>query len=266
MVFLGLKALKIARVIRNIVPSQLRPIGYLESLTRRRTSCRVRLGPFAGMVYGPRSVGSAYIPKLLGTYECELWALIEEACSESPPLVVDIGAAEGYYAAGLALRNPSSTVVAYESEIMGRNTLREIAVLNGVSSQIEIRGKCEVEDVEATLSGCTRPFVICDVEGYEGKLLDLESAPSLANATILVEMHDFIISGLSELLRARFDSTHEIRCVLQQQRSLGQFPWRTLITCILPKYYLEWAVSEWRPVPMSWLWMQPRKYIRKRAR
>jgi hypothetical protein len=251
---------RIAGLIRRIVPAQFRPIGYLESLTRRRTSCRIRNGPFAGMQYGSVSVGSAYIPKLLGIYECELSSLIEGACSKRPPLIVDIGAAEGYYAVGLAIRNPNSRVVAFETEAAGRDALHDTAVLNGVGSRIDIRGKCEVADVEGTIAGAISPFVVCDVEGYEQNLLDPASAPSLSKATILAEMHDFVVPGVTDLLRARFEPTHDVSQVFQQARSRGDFPWRTPLTTVLPESYLDWAVSEWRPVRMSWLWMEPRHH------
>ena len=33
---------------------------------------------------------------------------------------------------------------------------------------------------------------------------------------------------------------------------------RTLGTMALPVSYLDWAVSEWRPERMSWLWMTPK--------
>ena len=39
-------------------------------------------------------------------------ALVNHACSKNPNLIIDIGAAEGYYAIGLAVRNPSSRVIA----------------------------------------------------------------------------------------------------------------------------------------------------------
>jgi hypothetical protein len=247
----------IAGLLRRVIPAECRPIGYLESLTRRRTLGRVRTGPFEGMRYGPVSVGSAYIPKLLGIYERELSPLIEQACAKRPCLIVDIGAAEGYYAVGLAMRNPSSRVVAFETEIAGREALHNTAALNGVT--IDIRGKCEAADVEGTLSASTSSLVVCDVEGYEQNLLDPETVPSLSNAAILVEMHDFIVPGLTDLLRSRFEPSHDIRQVLQQPRSRSEFPWGTVFTSLLPASYLDWAVSEWRPVRMSWLWMQPRQ-------
>ncbi len=69
----------IAKLIRTIVPARFRPIGYLEHLVRTRTNGRVRAGPFSGMRYIHSSVGSAYLPKLLGIYERELNPFIKQA-------------------------------------------------------------------------------------------------------------------------------------------------------------------------------------------
>ena len=57
---------------------------------------------------------------MLGTYEKELNSVIEEACAAHPSLIVDVGAAEGYYACGMALRNPQARVVAFEMQAKGR--------------------------------------------------------------------------------------------------------------------------------------------------
>lgn len=247
----------IAPFLRRIVPARFRPIGYLTHLTRERTGCRVRSGSFAGLRYGPNSVGSAYIPKLLGIYERELSAQVESICSSKPQLIVDIGAAEGYYAIGLATRNPQAKVVAFEMESRGQSALREMASLNNVAERVRICGKCEASDLAAALAEISNPVVVCDVEGYEEKLLDPQAVPSLQQATILVELHDFIIPRITEGIRQRFCSTHEIEQIWQQPRSRADFPWRTLGTTLLPKSYLDWAVSEWRPVRMSWLWLKP---------
>src|SRR5437763_947178 len=82
--------------LRKLIPARYRPIGYLLHLTRTRTNRCIRHGPFAGMRFVNDAVGSAYIPKLLGTYENELVAQVERICSLKPDLIIDIGAAEGY--------------------------------------------------------------------------------------------------------------------------------------------------------------------------
>ena len=109
-----------AGALRRAVPARCRPVGYLNHLAQRRTGGRVRSGPFAGMRYVDTSVGSCFIPKLLGTYECELASKVEWICRQQPKLIIDIGAAEGYYAIGLAIRMPNARVVAFEQDRQGR--------------------------------------------------------------------------------------------------------------------------------------------------
>ena len=55
-------------------------------------------------------------------------------------------------------------------------------------------------------------MVVCDVEGYEEYLLDPAIVPSLSNATILVEMHDFVRPGVTTPLAGaiRADSSHPV--------------------------------------------------------
>jgi hypothetical protein len=244
--------------IRSVIPARWRPIGYLEHLVRSRTGGRIPKGPFAGMRYIDNAFGSAYVPKLLGIYERELNPFIEQACAQNFPLIVDVGAAEGYYAIGMALRNPDARMVAFEMEQKGRAALEEMAKLNGVLSRVEIRGKCKPEDLAQLLAASGRALILCDVEGDEEILLDPEAIPSLAHARLLVEMHEFISLGISERVTQRFAATHTVRRIWQEDRHRSDFPFATLATRLLPRSYLDWSVNEWRPERMSWLWMEPR--------
>jgi predicted O-methyltransferase YrrM len=248
---------KLSSAIRLAIPARFRPIGFLTKLVEQRTGRRVRAGPFVGMNYVNRSCGSAYLPKLLGTYERELHWCVENICSMKPGLILNVGAAEGYYAIGLARRNPQARVIGFEMEIHGQQALREMTELNDVADRVEVRGQCEPADLAAALGEQPRPVVVCDVEGYEAKLLDPAAVPGLQRAAILVELHDFLVPGVTDQLQMRFATTHRVTHVLQESRTRAEFPWRTLGTSLLPKSYLDWAVSEWRPVQMRWLWMTP---------
>jgi hypothetical protein len=263
---------RLTRLARRLLPERCRPIGYLTHLVRERCDHRVRLGPFAGMRYIDRSIGSAYLPKLLGFYERELIPVIEEECTRRPEFIVDLGAAEGYYAVGLALRNPQARVVSFECVEAGRAALLKMARLNGVADRIDIRGCCEPSDLQALLNSRKdefprvpdllpfsdpNPFILCDVEGDERLLLDPSAVTSLQTARILVETHEFIHPGITDELRRRFAPTHRVELIWQTSRSHGDFPFRSLGTRLIPKPYLDWAVSEWRPIRMCWLWMKP---------
>jgi len=248
----------IAKALRAIIPARFRPIGYLEHVVRSRTGGRIPKGPFAGMRYINNAFGSAYVPKLLGIYERELNHWIEHACALNFPLIIDIGAAEGYYAIGMALRNPKAQIVAFEMEQRGRDALQQMAVTNDVSSRLEIHGKCRVVDLAQALTRSDRTLILCDAEGEEEALLNPKVVPALVRAHLLVETHEFISHGISERVTERFAFTHKARRIWQESRHRDEMPYRTFGTTLLPRRYLDWAVSEWRPEKMSWLWMEPR--------
>lgn len=247
------------KIIRRLVPLHLRPSSHLKNLVRQRTKGRVHSGPFTGMrwISGAESDVDFDIPKLLGIYEREIDSCIERACALNFSLIVDVGAAEGYYAVGLAVRNPAAHVIAFEMQAKERSELTEKAKLNGVSERVQICGKCEAKDLEQVLAEAPRPFVICDTEGYEVVLLDPEKVPSLARAFILVELHEFAVKGITEKIQGWYAATHKITHVWQQDRGPTDFPFKNCYTRCLPKSYLDWAVGESRPERMAWLWMTP---------
>ena len=88
----------------------LRPDYYLGKRTTKRTNRVVQAGPFQGMRYIGRAFGSVYFPKLLGIYEREIYPYIDRVIPEGHDLLVDIGVAEGYFAVGLALKQPAPVV------------------------------------------------------------------------------------------------------------------------------------------------------------
>ncbi len=223
----------------------------------RETNCVVRTGPFQGMKYIGKSTSSVLIPKLLGIYERELHPVIEYATSHPFQTIVDIGAAEGYYCVGLARRMPQTRVVAYEMDEAGRRRLKELAGLNHVSDRLEIRGLCTMEEMNSVLDASVPTLLICDVEGAEAYLLDPLRVPALESMHILVELHDFVLSGLSEVMHNRFQATHEIEHIWQEGRSRSDFPYRSFYTrCFLSS--IEIAVSEGRPCRMSSYWTRPK--------
>src|SRR5688500_3786173 len=128
----------------------------------RSTNAVVVTGPFAGMKYVKASIGSSFIPKLLGSYEKELHGVWERWKTRPLSRVVDVGAAEGYYAVGLALMFPAAKVTAFETEESGRRLMDELARRNGIQSQITIRGRCDVKDLAQALDGERAVLLVCD--------------------------------------------------------------------------------------------------------
>jgi hypothetical protein len=195
-------------------------------------------GPFAGLEYPDRTPLSL-LPKLLGIYERELHGAIEEAVRSRPEAIVNIGAADGYYAVGLALRCPGASVIAFEADPTQRALLSQVAGINHVPLQIE--RDASLDDLR-TLAAYRTVFVV-DCEGCEGALLDPDEVPLLRSSTIIVELHDFIDPGVGDAVVARFAGTHDIALI----PTGPQPPAREL------------ALSEQRPGPMRWAVMTPRR-------
>jgi hypothetical protein len=247
----------IAAVLRVFIPVRFRPSASITRLTRIQTNSRVQAGPFCGMQYVDQSYWSAYIPKLLGTYERELSGYIEEAVVLPFQTVIDIGAAEGYYAVGMAMRMRDTRVIAFEMEPAAQELLGRLAMLNRVSNQVTIEGECTSRILLTTLNEAGKTLVICDAEGAEAFLLDPIRIPKLAACHILVELHDHVLSGMSQEIRDRFTETHDITYIPETKRNRSDFPYRNLFTRLFPTY-VDWAVSEIRRCKIAWYWMSPR--------
>jgi hypothetical protein len=214
----------------------------LRSVTRAFVAwhgLQVSGGPFAGLRY-PDASATSLIPKLLGAYERELHAAVERAVAERPKLIVNVGAADGYYAVGLARRCPDAAVHAFEADARERELLARVAAANGVAIRIE--GAAAVGDLRALSGG--RALAVIDCEGCEATLLDPDRVPLLRTATIVVELHDFAVPG--DGVVARFASTHDVTLI----PTGAQPPERSSSLAL--------ALSEYRPGPMRWAVMFPR--------
>ncbi|MGI8462547.1 MAG: glycosyltransferase [Solirubrobacterales bacterium] len=224
----------------------------------RHNGLSVSSGPFAGMRY-PRSAVLHWPdlgPRLAGTYEAELHPVVEEIVAGEPALIVNIGAGEGYYAVGLAQRCRGTAVIAYEADPYDAQALNELAAANGVAGQIEARGFCDVEGLAEI--GAQGAVVICDCEGAEADLVDLERVSWLRGARLLIEAHESYRPGLTEELEERLAATHEVERIEPAKRYLVDHP-DLLATPGMSPVQLESVLSELRFVHTPWLWAVPRE-------
>ncbi|CAN5673937.1 hypothetical protein BH10CYA1_BH10CYA1_55030 [soil metagenome] len=236
----------------GLVPKRLRA-SYL---IHERTGGTVAAGPFFGMRYIEESVGSALYPKLLGTYEMELHAIIEKLCTQKYEYIIDVGAAEGYYAVGMAIRCPRAKIVAYESEQRGRSLLQKLAELNGDEEKIEIHGTCDLDILHQQLEkiGTSKTLIVMDVEGYEIDLLDPERVPGLKRCSMLVEIHDGRELGpIGKALEDRFKSSHRIESVWSRPRYRDDLPGKGSYIVDLR---MQKMMDEGRLRGLSWFYLE----------
>jgi len=233
------------------------PKRVLPAFLKKQTSMRVSQGPFQGMKLVEETFGSALLPKLVGTYELEIQKDLEEMLCRDYRCLIDIGAAEGYYAAGFAtrLKGRGARILAYDISPESFGAVAQAAALNDVVGAIEMRGLCQHADFAAVES--ERCLVFCDIEGDAIQLLDPVSAPALNSCDIIVEVHDGSrASGIRDALTARFGGTHAIfrRTIRPRRHSeLGRFRW--MLTADLGQA----AMHEGRTYGIEWLVMHAKR-------
>ena len=247
-------AARVAELEARLDHERLYPLEWVNRRVRDRFGEAVQAGPFAGMRYPDFAFErvDSYSPKLIGCFEQELADALERAIGRGPSAAVNIGAADGYYAIGLALRLPDAAVVAYEADEAKHELLRALAGFNGVGDRIELLGACDADALAARLP--EGALVVCDCDGCELELLDPDRVPALRGAPILVEAHDLLVPGITPALRERFAATHAITEIPTVPRYVDDFPQLG----DLPLVTRQLAISEFRGAPMSWLVLEPR--------
>jgi hypothetical protein len=219
----------------------------------------VMSGSFRGMRYAVRpGAQGGLVPKLLGSYEKELTEVVELIIARSPATVIDIGAADGYYAVGFAFRLPAAHIIAFEMEKPLRGVIDSVARSNGVRDRIDVRGACSPAELEQALAVIARRgrldhcVVMCDVEGYEDVLLDPSAVTQLRETVVLCEIHDLLVPGVGNRIRQRFETSHEIRVITSQPRTRLDVPASFVLS------EPDVVLHEGRRSQMEWLLMSPR--------
>ena len=207
------------------------------------------------MSYLSEAVGSALGPKLLGCYEMELHPPLEAIIDGRFELLIDIGSAEGYYAVGFLARCSSIWWIAFEPSERARDLLARLASVNGVVERLDIRGRCGPAELLEVLGNSRNPVIVCDIEGSEQEVLDPAHVPQLREASILIELHEFIRPGVSTLIRQRFSHTHHIHEIQSTSRHIDELP-----KIRLRRQVVMELASEHRPCGTTWLWMTPGRF------
>jgi hypothetical protein len=248
------------KLLSALVPKRYHPYWKLRRLIEANTNGIVLSGPFKGLLLPPKAAFGVYYPKVLGTYELELHDIVKEIITRDFATVIDVGAAEGYYACGFAATMPSIQVTAFEAMVTGRYLLERTIESNGLSGRVIVKGFCDADELDTCLRSAKDPvLVFCDAEGYEYELLDPGRVTELGGAAILVEVHDFAMDGLSELLKQRFSRSHTITEVHPRPRQREDFPIKTGGMRWIPSRYFNSFTSDNRPQNNFWLWMLPLK-------
>lgn len=223
----------------------------LNSILYERLGGTVETGPFAGMkLLREASWGDGDLsPKLLGCYEAELHTIIRKFVANKASLIVNIGAAEGYYAVGLAMLLPTTQVYAFDTNQEAQLLCRKAALLNSVADRVSVEGLCDRDTLAHLLAKHSNAQLLVDCEGGELELLNPERLPALHFCDIIVECHDFANRSITATLASRFSMSHQLHYISEGGRNPSQHP--SLHSFSSLDRWL--AVCEFRPEMMHWI-------------
>ena len=214
------------------------------------------VGPFRGMKT-PIVFQSEY---RLGTYEKELYPYIERICTQSFGMILNIGAEKGYYAAGLAFRNRNTFVTAFEENEILHPIIEETVKMNKVEGRVAIQGRCTTDILNQALLPNKKYLIMMDCEGEEANLLAPFVVPKLRECTILVELHDYKIPNVGDIIRGRFEETHAISEIWATKRGIKDFPSYIPLLFRIPPFrkHILRSVNKERQEKMRWFYMEPK--------
>jgi hypothetical protein len=224
----------------------------------------LKLCVFSGLFRGTRceftESGAGIVSKLLGTYELELHPALSVAIDRNPEVVVNIGAAEGFYVSALARKLPSSKFIAFEAMDSWHPHIQRNLKINGVENRCDLRGFCSVNDFEKVICelGSQSSFVLMDIEGGEFELITHSIMQKSQHIEFLIEIHDWKSQHKGDDLVNLLKKTHEVSIIQQDSnvrfnKLAGFLKFLFMFfPCLLDK------LDERRNIPMRWVWAIPK--------
>lgn len=204
---------------KELIQIEIKQKGMLEKesvLKKKFSNLTVADGPFKGMIYPDFiAYGSAMYPKLLGCYESELNPSLESLLKTDYHSIVDIGCAEGYYAVGVAMRQPNAMVYAYDIDVKAMDACEKMAKLNKAEKNMRFGTFCSPE----TLIGMDfekKSLIFSDCEGYEMDLFTPDVVKNLKNCDLIIELHDLYTEKISPSIIDAFSASHQIKLVYSE--------------------------------------------------
>lgn len=164
-----------------------------------------------------------------------------------------IGAAEGYYLTGMALKGKVGSVVGVDIDERALAFCRRMALLNGQTRKIELLSECDQVKLEGMVEG-RRAFVLSDCEGYEQMLFANADPLKYSDTDLLIEVHEGRSPGVCRSISENFSTTHNVQRITHQPRKTSD----SVHVGRLPRWVRKFAVAEFKDTTDHWLFLCPK--------
>ena len=166
----------------------------LNQLLHQQFKGIVQNGPFKGM-YIPWDTTWSYNhigQMILGIYEPTVINFLLNERFKNRDILIDIGAADGYYPIGLSMCGRIKQAIAFEINAKSRKAIASNALTNKVADKVIIKGQANAEELIKLGGLLNRSVILIDIEGCEFSLLDSSLMKVLRNSVLIIEIHHWI--------------------------------------------------------------------------
>jgi hypothetical protein len=192
--------------------------------------------------------------KILGLYESSILEKISTLPSHIDT-VVDIGAADGYYAVGMLRNGIVKRAICFELDPRSQKEIDATAQLNNVRNQVEILGLADFSFLQQIqIRDYSSVLFIVDVEGNEYELLTNENLEAMKMSHMILELHEFNPRAieLAEALISRAEKRFSVEILHQITKNQSDTFFDSL-----SDHERGLVASEGRPSKMRWLYLTP---------
>lgn len=198
----------------------------LDNVIIAQSRMRVMTGPFRGVKLTNDVTWSDgdLSPKLLGVYELEVQNHIQRLSVNEYDAIINIGSADGYYAAGIGRLIKDVPIYCFEINENAHRVAQIVAQINGVGERVTQFGACEPDLLAQISSKHKRLLVVCDCEGYEKNLFtDNTVFRAMAHSDIIIECHDLDDPDITGEILEKMMVSHFAKIVYSGARNPNDF-------------------------------------------
>ncbi|KZL05372.1 hypothetical protein PsAD2_04297 [Pseudovibrio axinellae] len=181
-------------------PTEQEELGRIKlkllNLLGERSNYRVLQGPFSGLRLLRKQYwgGTDLTSKILGSYEKEVQEELVGFSKAGKKVLVNIGAADGYFAIGVLYSQLFERAVIYERAEGARENLLQGMELNSVKqNQFVLHGDATSDTLrhigETAEIDPSHFLFLIDIEGGEYELIDRDFIAQFGAASLIVEIH-----------------------------------------------------------------------------
>ena len=221
-------------------------------------------GPYKGMFFSENNhwgIGDLG-PKIIGLYEFEVQnKLLDLISNFNIENFVNIGAAEGYHAIGIAKKTEIQNFVLYEIDIKGKEILKENILKNELKKNVTIKSEASLNsfyELNKKLDFSKTLFLI-DIEGSELELFNDEILELLRSSILIIENHKFLLNKEKQKkyqeLISKFKNKFNFEIIKNNGRNISQINELNNLS----ENELMMICSENRPKMMEWFIITPKK-------